>query len=99
MRKEDTELLEKLNHAISEMNLNTPSWRETFQQKYFTNQEEEALVFDKAELEYLQELKDSRIRFKVVTNPDLAPYSSLMKREMLWESHRPYFGRWQRGLG
>ena len=76
VKKGNTELLDQLNDAINKMDLNLPSWRTDLSHRYFTSREEEAFVFNKEELEYIQSLKENHTVFTVATNPDLAPYSS-----------------------
>ena len=76
VKKGNTKILNQINHAIDEMNYNTPSWKEKLQNKYFTTTSEENLVFNAEELAYLNQIKYNGTVFTVVTNPDLAPYSS-----------------------
>lgn len=76
VKKGNDKLLNQVNHAIDEMNYNTPSWKEQLQNQYFTSSAEKEMVFTADELEYLEQQKEKGTVFTVVTNPDLAPYSS-----------------------
>lgn len=76
VKKGNQELLDKVNKSIAEMDMNSPSWRTNLKDKYFTNNNKEEFVFNKEELDYIEQLRTDGTVFTVVTNPDLAPYSS-----------------------
>lgn len=75
VKKGNTELMGKINSAISQMDLNTPGWRMELKNKYFYSNYSDEIMLDRAETEYLNWLNNNNIKLKVVTNPDLAPYS------------------------
>lgn len=79
VKKGNTELMEQVNQVISQMDYNTPSWKEQLQQRYYSNPNADEMIFDKEQLDYLEEIKSENKVFTVVTNPDLAPYSSFDK--------------------
>ncbi|MDD3219450.1 MAG: transporter substrate-binding domain-containing protein [Lachnospiraceae bacterium] len=75
VKKGNTVLLNQINEAISQMDMNSPSWRTELKDKYFANTDEEEFMFTQDSKAYLEQLKEDKKVFTVVTNPDLAPYS------------------------
>ena len=73
-RKEDKELIERIDYAIDCMNVEKPNWRTELYNKYYGS-EESNTEFTKDELELLEELKSSDAVIRAVTNPNANPYS------------------------
>ena len=78
VKKGNTVLLDQINNAILQMDKNTPGWRLDLKNKYYASNFANDIMMNKSEMEYLMQLKDSNTVLKVVTNPDLAPYSSIV---------------------
>ncbi len=74
VRKGNTQLLKEINYAISQMDMNTPGWRLTLKNTYFSSSVDD-ISFTGGEIEYIEGLKAENRVLNVVTNPDLAPYS------------------------
>lgn len=77
VKKGNTELLEKINAAIEQMDINASGWRSELNSKYYMGGRETSrvLTLNEEELAYINEQKGAGRVFKVVMNPDRAPYS------------------------
>jgi len=75
VNKDNFQLMERINAAIHELDLNEPGWRNTLKEKYYSTNSEEAVMLDADEREYLQELISSGRKLRVLMNPDRNPYS------------------------
>ena len=75
MRKNDTELLQQVNSAISQLNVYSPDWRTKLFEKYYDNVHSEVIGLSIDERAYLKELKDSGQPIQAAMNPELRPYS------------------------
>lgn len=75
VKKGNTELLNEINDAIDQLDIDEPGWRLTLKNKYFGTNAGKNVALDKKEREYLAEQKEKDKVLSVVSNPDLAPYS------------------------
>lgn len=73
-RKEDQDLMDKLDAAIDEMSIETPNWRVDLYNKYYGVQEDK-VDLTKEEERLLSKLKKDKTVIRAVVNPDNAPYS------------------------
>lgn len=73
-RKDRTDLMERINMAISEMDLHNPSWRDTLHETYYSTDQDGEILLNLDERAYLEELKASGKPLKVLFNPDRPPY-------------------------
>ena len=73
-RKEDQALMNKLDAAIDEMNIESPNWRSYLYNKYYGVQEDNNAL-TKEEEALLEQLKKDNTVIKAVVNPDNNPYS------------------------
>ena len=74
MRKEDQVLMDSIDEAIDEMNVETPNWRtELYNQYYGSPSKNDDLTAE--EQAYLAELKENHTVIRAVMNPDGTPYS------------------------
>lgn len=75
VQKGDTELLQKVNYAIDQMNSNSVGWKEELFDKYYAGTSGSSISFTSTERAFLDQLKARRTKLKVLVNPDRAPYS------------------------
>lgn len=71
-RKEDQPLLDQIDSAINQMNVQTPNWRSTLFNRYYGSQENSAVLSDE-EAALLRELQASKAVIRGVQNPAAAP--------------------------
>lgn len=77
VRKDDSALLEQVDSAIAQLDLDMPGWRNDLNSKYYTVDSGDALSFNGAERAFLKQLSDNDVVLKVAVNPDNPPYSYL----------------------
>lgn len=82
VKKGNTELLEKVNRAIAQMDMDVPGWRLTLKNQYYSDDNYDQISLDKDKLSYIDQLKNTNTVLKVVSNPDLAPYSYVEDGEL-----------------
>ena len=75
VKKGNTELKNEIDSAINQMDMNVPGWRLNLKNAYYSDAENNVLSFDRDQLDYVKELTLNHKVLRVVTNPDLAPYS------------------------
>ena len=75
VRRDDTELLAEINHAISQMDINLLEWRHDLWNKYYTADSRGEIAFTAEEKAYLDEMKESGTVIRAILEPDRAPYS------------------------
>lgn len=71
-RKKDQPLLDQIDSAINQMNVQTPNWRSTLFNRYYGSQENSAVLSDE-EAALLRELQASKAVIRGVQNPAAAP--------------------------
>lgn len=74
-RKEDQELLNDINNAISQLDKDEPGWRTSLLSQFYGKNSQSALALTSAESEYLQTMEADGAVLKVLVNPDRKPYS------------------------
>ena len=75
VRKDDTELLARINRAISQMDINLLDWRHDLWNKYYTADSNGEIAFTAEEKAYLSEVKKNGTVIRAIVEPDRAPYS------------------------
>ena len=75
VRKEDTELLEQINGAIEQMDLNEGNWRSDLEYEYYQNDERHQLSFTQAEKDYIAAVQRGEKTITASAQPDKDPYS------------------------
>jgi len=73
-RKEDADLLERIDAAIDAMNIETPNWRTELYNKYYGSPSKND-EFTDAEQNYLDYLRENEVVIRGVMDPESAPYS------------------------
>ena len=73
-RKKDQSLIDSIDHAIDQMNIEVPNWRSDLYDTYYGAQELSADLTD-SEQALLNRLKEENAVIKAVLAPDSAPYS------------------------
>ncbi len=75
VRRDRPELMARINHAIDDLDLNTPNWRDTLHDTYYTTDTTGDIIFSTEERAFLSELQQSGSVLRVLFNPAWAPYS------------------------
>jgi signal transduction histidine kinase/CheY-like chemotaxis protein len=75
VRKDNTDLLTRINAAITEMDNNYPDWRSELWNKYYQADTGSEIAFTAAERKYLSSLKTAGTKLTAVVDPDRIPYS------------------------
>lgn len=75
VRKDRTELLNRINTAITQMDNNYPDWRNELWNKYYQADTGNQIAFTAEERKYIESLKNSGISLKAIISPDRIPYS------------------------
>ncbi len=75
VRKEDTKLLDEINYAIEQMHMNEGDWMNVLFYKYYGPVYSSALVFNKREKAYIQDVLDGKKSITVTAMGDRKPYS------------------------
>lgn len=75
MRKSDTELLEKMNYAIDQINAAEGDWKNDLQNKYYTHYEEKDLAFTREEQALIQRYASGEEKLVVSACTDKRPYA------------------------
>lgn len=74
-RKDDQELLEEINYAISQMNINDGDWANTLYYKYYGSSNFSSNIFTQRELDYIQAVVSGEKKITAVSMIDRRPYS------------------------
>lgn len=75
VKKGNTRLLEQINYAIDQLNSSSVGWQDELFDKYYSGTSGESIAFSSTERAYLESLKESNTKIKVLVHPDRAPYS------------------------
>ncbi len=81
VNKNDSQLMERINNAIHELDFNEPDWRNMLNRKYYSLDTEGSVMLNADERNYLNTLISSGRKLKVLMNPDMSPYSYFEKGE------------------
>lgn len=73
-RKEDQALIDNIDHAIDQMNIEVPNWRSDLYAEYYGAQDMNSKL-TKSELALLDKLRREKAVIRAVLAPDSAPYS------------------------
>lgn len=73
-RKEDQALLDEIDDAIDQMNVETPNWRTELYNQYYGSQEKNNELTS-SEQALLDTMRENHTVVRAVMNPDAAPYS------------------------
>ncbi|MDE7429885.1 MAG: transporter substrate-binding domain-containing protein, partial [Lachnospiraceae bacterium] len=82
VRKDDTELLEEIDYAIEQMNINEGDWENTLFFKYYGPIHLHGLVFTEREKAYMQDVLDGKKKITVTASGDRQPYSYVEDGEL-----------------
>ncbi len=74
-RKDDQELLEEINYAISQMNIYEGDWANALFHKYYGSSSSSSNAFTQRELDYIQAVSSGEKHITVTSSPDRMPYS------------------------
>ena len=75
VRKEDKELLQEINYAIDQMDINGGDWENSLFYKYYGQTYSSGLVFTEREKAYIQDVLAGKKKITVTAMGDRAPYS------------------------
>lgn len=73
-RKEDQDLINKIDAAIDQMNVESPNWRADLYNQYYGTQASN-IDFTDEEQDLLDQLQQNKAVLRAVFDPDAAPYS------------------------
>ena len=82
VRKEDTDLLEEINYAIDQMNINEGDWTNILYYKYYGSVPPSELNFSQRELAYIEDVAAGRKQITVTSMGDRKPYSYVEDGEL-----------------
>ena len=82
VRKDDTQLLEEINYAIEQMDLNEGDWKNVLYYRYYGPVYSSELIFTERELEYIQEVISGEKKITITALGDKAPYSYVEDGEL-----------------
>jgi len=74
-RKDDQELLDEINYAIRQMNINEGDWANVLHYRYYGNSSISSDAFTQRELDYIQAAAAGEKHIAVMSMPDRKPYS------------------------
>ena len=74
VRKEDHALVEQIDDAIDNMNVEMPNWRTNLYNKYYGSKDFNT-DYSEEEQAFLQQMQQNDTVIRAVMNPDAAPYS------------------------
>ncbi|MBD5144252.1 MAG: response regulator [Ruminococcus sp.] len=82
VRKEDTELLNEINYAIEQMDLNEGDWKNVLFYQYYGPVYSSELTFTEREKEYIREIVSGEKKITVTAFGDRTPYSYVENGEL-----------------
>ncbi|MDE5994761.1 MAG: response regulator [Oscillospiraceae bacterium] len=82
VRKDDKTLLDEINYAIDQMNVNEGDWSNVMYYKYYGNSSPAELSFTPRELAYIQDVVEGRKQITVTSMGDRKPYSFVKNGEL-----------------
>ena len=82
VRKGDAALLDEINYAIDQMDINEGDWANVLYYKYYGNSSPKTLSFTGRELAYIQEVAAGRKQITVTSMGDRRPYSYVESGEL-----------------
>lgn len=82
VKKENKALLDEINYAIDQMNINEGDWSNVMYYKYYGNSSPAELSFTSRELSYIQDVVEGRKQITVTSMGDRKPYSFVENGEL-----------------
>ena len=82
VRKEDQDLLDEINYAIDQMNINEGDWTNILYYKYYGSVPASDLSFTQRELAYMEDVAAGRKQITVTSMGDRKPYSYVENGEL-----------------
>ena len=82
VRKEDKELLQEINYAIEQMDVNGGDWDNSLFYKYYGPVYSSELIFTEREKAYIQDVLEGKKKITVTAIGDRAPYSYVEDGEL-----------------
>lgn len=74
-RKVDKDLMERINYAVSKLDVDHPNWRSELNKDHFVNVRNNDVKLNFDERLYLTRLQKTNKPIKILLNPDRAPYA------------------------
>ncbi len=81
-RKDDQDLVEEINYAINQMNLNEGDWANVLYHKYYGSSGTSSGAFTQRELAYIEAVASGKKRITATSMPDRKPYSYMEDGEL-----------------
>jgi len=81
-RKDDQELLDEINYAINQMNINESDWANVLYFKYYGNSNSSTSAFTQRELDYIQAVASGKKQITAISMVDRKPYSYVEDGEL-----------------
>jgi len=81
-RKDDQELLDEINYAIDQMNINEGDWANVLYYKYYGNSNTSSNAFTQRELDYIQAVASGEKHITATSMSDRKPYSFVEDGEL-----------------
>ncbi|MDO4479271.1 MAG: transporter substrate-binding domain-containing protein [Lachnospiraceae bacterium] len=78
----NTQLLDKVNYAIDQMNSIDPDWKETLSKRYYEDANRRVLDFTDSEKEIIANCSSEEESLKILSDPTCFPYSYVEKGEV-----------------
>lgn len=82
VRKDDKELLDEINYAINQMNINEGDWSNNLFYKYYGPEYSSELTFTEREKAYIQDVISGKKKITVTASGDRIPYSYIENKEL-----------------
>ncbi len=73
-RKDRTDLMERINAAINEMDLQDPNWRDSLHEIYYATDQSGSIIMNAGERAFLEEHRASGVPLRLLINPEQIPY-------------------------
>ena len=73
-RKDRTDLMNRINEAINEMDLHDPNWRDTLHETYYATDQDGSIITNAGERAFLEEHRASGVPLRLLFNPERIPY-------------------------
>jgi len=81
-RKDDQELLDEINYAINQMNINEGDWANALYYKYYGSNNSSSDAFTQRELDYIQAVASGEKRITAISMVNRMPYSYVEDGEL-----------------
>ena len=73
-RKDNPDLMERINEAIDEMDLHDPNWRNSLHDTYYATDQSGSIIMNAGERAFLEERRASGKPLRLLFNPGRVPY-------------------------